>query len=100
MIANWPESREAHWVILLQARAIENQAYVIGVNRCGNDPWLSYSGRSLIVDPRGRIIADAGREEGTLSAEINLEELLAYRQEFPALADIRPEFVASRETPS
>lgn len=95
VIANWPQSREAHWITLLQARAIENQAYVLGVNRCGNDPGLFYSGRSLIIDPHGKIIADAGSEEGTLSARIDLQELSTYRQEFPALADIRPEFMAS-----
>ena len=94
VIANWPQPRIAHWITLLQARAIENQAYVIGVNRCGDDPWLNYPGRSLIVNPRGEIIVTAGSEEGTISATLELPELLAYRREFPVLADIRPEFLA------
>lgn len=95
VIANWPAARENHWVTLLQARAIENQAYVLGVNRCGDDPWLTYSGRSLIVDPRGAIIADAGNAEGLISATIDLEDLAIYRRTFPALQDIRPEFLES-----
>lgn len=89
VIANWPQAREAHWITLLQARAIENQAYVAGVNRCGQDPKLAYSGRSLIIDPRGTIIADAGNEEVIISAELDLEALQAYRRDFPALEDMR-----------
>lgn len=91
VIANWPQAREAHWITLLQARAIENQAYVAGVNRCGHDPKLTYGGRSLIIDPRGQIIADAGQEEMVISADLDLEALLTYRREFPALADMRIE---------
>jgi predicted amidohydrolase len=89
VIANWPAEREAHWIALLRARAIENQAYVAGVNRCGRDPRLSYSGRSLIVDPRGEIVADAGGGPGVIQATVDLEDLLAYRRSFPALSDMR-----------
>src|SRR5438477_449958 len=64
VIASWPDKRIVHWVRLLQARAIENQAYVVGVNRVGRDPFYSYSGRSLIVDYNGEILADAGQTEG------------------------------------
>src|SRR5262245_57761785 len=49
VIANWPDKRVHHWLALLQARAIENQAYVVGVNRIGTDPYYHYAGRSLIV---------------------------------------------------
>lgn len=93
VIANWPQRREAHWRALLVARAIENQAWVIGVNRCGDDPWLHYGGASLIVDPRGEILADAGAHEGLLSVDVHLDMLLDYRASFPALADMRSEFV-------
>jgi omega-amidase len=89
VIANWPAAREAHWLALLRARAIENQAYVLGVNRCGSDPRLAYSGRSLIVDPRGEILADGGSQPGIVSAEIDIEALAEYRRTFPALADMR-----------
>lgn len=89
IIANWPASREHHWVSLLVARAIENQAYVAAVNRCGADPKTSYSGRSLIIDPRGQIIADAGEGECLISAQLDLPALLDYRKKFPVLADMR-----------
>jgi omega-amidase len=93
VIANWPAARELHWKTLLRARAIENQAFVAGVNRCGKDPKHDYSGQSLIIDPRGQILAEGGTQEGILRAEINPELVRAYRQEFPALQDIRPEFL-------
>ncbi len=89
VIANWPQERESHWLTLLRARAIENQAYVAGVNRCGQDPRLRYSGRSLIVDPRGEVMADAGGQEGLIRAQVDLEAQDAYRRAFPALDDMR-----------
>ena len=91
IIANWAAKREAHWITLLRARAIENQAYVVGVNRCGNDPRIAYSGRSLIVDPLGEILADAGDREGLVSADLELPKLMAWRNEFPALKDMHQE---------
>ena len=92
VIANWPQSREAHWLTLLRARAIENQTYVVGMNRVGSDPQVAYGGHSLIVGPRGEILAEAGSGPQVLSAEIELAPLLEYRQQFPALNDIRNEF--------
>lgn len=89
VIANWPVGRIQHWVTLLQARAIENQCYVAGVNRCGSDPKLTYSGRSLIVSPKGEILADAGDGERVICASIDPEELAVYRRDLPFLADMR-----------
>jgi omega-amidase len=89
VIANWPIKRVAHWVTLLQARAIENQAYVVGVNRCGTDPSFTYPGRSLVVDPHGVIIADASDREMALACELDAEVVRGWRREFPALADRR-----------
>jgi omega-amidase len=89
VIANWPEKRIAHWVRLLQARAIENQAYVIGVNRVGKDPFYTYTGRSLILDYNGEILADAGQNEGWLAASLDLESLRKYRQGLPFLQDLK-----------
>ncbi len=89
VIASWPAPREAHWVTLLQARAIENQAYVAAVNRCGSDPQVGYSGHSLIVDPRGVILADAGTGPAVISATLDRQAQSAYRRGFPALTDMR-----------
>jgi predicted amidohydrolase len=89
VLANWPASRELPWVTLLQARAIENQAYVAGVNRCGDDPNARYAGRSLIIDPRGNILADGGTEPGVISAEVDRASLLAFREKFPVLRDTK-----------
>jgi len=89
VIANFPEKRIHHWVRLLQARAIENQAYVAGVNRIGADPFASYPGRSLLIDPHGEILADAGQTEGIIRAELDLAALRKYREALPFLADIR-----------
>ncbi len=86
-IAAWPARRIQHWQSLLQARAIANQAYVLGVNRCGQEPEVSYCGRSLIVDPQGVILADASDAEKVLSISIDLQNLRHWRQEFPAVRD-------------
>ena len=96
VIASWPEKRILHWVRLLQARAIENQAYVVGVNRIGKDPYYQYVGRSLIVDPHGEILADAADREACISATLDLPTLRKYRQGLPFLADLRPLTLAAR----
>lgn len=93
VIANWPAARQAHWLTLLQARAIENQSYVVGVNRIGSDPNVSYAGRSIIIDPRGEILADAGDRETVIRAPFDPAALQAYRQQFPALRDLHPAFL-------
>jgi predicted amidohydrolase len=92
VIACWPAARTEHWMALLKARAIENQSYVIGVNRCGEDPKLAYSGRSQIISPRGEILLDAGEHETVASTDIDIEEVASFRREFPALKDIREEY--------
>lgn len=93
VIANWPRPRIAHWMNLLQARAIENQAFVFGVNRCGHTSKMDFDGRSLIVDPQGVILGDAGTTEQMIGAEIQMEQLRAWRREFPVLADARKELL-------
>ncbi len=92
VLANWPQAREDHWKILLKARAIENQAYVLGINRCGADPNVTYSGHSLLYGPRGEMLADGGSSEGLLTTSLDLSALQAYRREFPALADRHPDY--------
>ena len=89
VLANFPEKRIHHWVRLLQARAIENQAYVIGVNRIGSDPYYTYNGRSLIIDPEGDILADAGEKEGCIRARLDLANLRKYREGLPFLDELK-----------
>ena len=89
VIASWPSSRIEHWLALLKARAIENQAYVIGANRCGRDPGTDYPGCSQIIGPRGEVLVATGPDEGFLQAQLDLPALEEYRQKFPALADLR-----------
>lgn len=87
-VANWPASRSYAWSVLLRARAIENLSYVVGVNRCGEDPGLKYSGDSAILDFMGRPLAEAA--EGTetmLTAALDLEALREFRAKFPAHLD-------------
>lgn len=88
-VANWPESRRHVWNTLLKARAIENQSYVIGVNRIGKDGnGISYSGDSQIIDPKGYIIADfQSGEEGTASAVLSIKDLSEFRNKFPVWKD-------------
>jgi predicted amidohydrolase len=96
VIALWPVKRQQHWLTLLQARAIENQAYVIGVNRTGTEPQLTYAGCSVVIDPHGVIIADAGEQERTLAATLDLELVRAWRRDFPALRDAHESDTRSR----
>ena len=95
VIANWPLPREGHWVTLLEARAIENLAYVVGVNRAGSDPKYVYFGRSRIIDPHGKVLAEAGREETVITADVDIAAVEAWRKDFPALLDIHAQFIPS-----
>jgi predicted amidohydrolase len=89
VIANWPAKRADHWACLLRARAIENQAYVVGVNRCGTDPNHTYAGRSAIIDPQGNTLAHAGDDQCVIGAPLDPEAPNRWRDQFPALRDIR-----------
>jgi len=87
--ANWPASRREHWMALLRARAIENQAYVVGVNRVGAGGKLDYAGDSMIVDPLGEILTIAGDAETTIAADVDPRRVEQVRAEFPFLQDRR-----------
>lgn len=89
VIANWPVARVGHWITLAKARAIENLAYVIAVNRCGRDPKYVYPGRSIIVDPKGEVLAEAGDGVEVLTADIDPQRVRDWRRDFPALRDAR-----------
>jgi predicted amidohydrolase len=89
VMACWPEARSEHWVRLLQARAIENQAYTLGVNRCGTDPKFRYDGRSVAFDPHGVCMFEANADEQVISINIDAAEVRDWRKRFPALRDMR-----------
>ena len=87
-VFNWPTSRDVHGDILLRARAIENQCYVVGVNRTGLDGnGLEYSGRSTVIDYYGDIIHRADRNESIFTVELFYDEMESYRESFPAWMD-------------
>lgn len=85
--ASWPTSRQIHWRTLLHARAIENQACVVGINRIGADPHTAHIGGSCVYDEKGDLLLDAGAEQGVFSCDFNPEEIRRWRKKFPALAD-------------
>ena len=88
--ANWPETRKDVWNTLLKARAIENQCYVAGSNRTGTDgEGISYFGDSMIIDPKGAVIAGAGADTNcSVSAEVSVPTLRAFRKKFPVLKNM------------
>lgn len=87
-VANWPEPRTSAWTALLKARAIENQCYVIGVNRSGSDPrGFDYAGASAIYGPLGEEVLHLGSAENTDGAVIDLEQVKSIRRKLPFQQD-------------
>ncbi|MFC7440681.1 carbon-nitrogen family hydrolase [Laceyella putida] len=91
VVAEWPMPRLSHWRNLLITRAIENQCYVVACNRVGSDPNNTFAGHSLIVDPWGEIVVEAGADEQTLFAEIDLDQVTHIRKQIPIFTDRRPD---------
>ncbi len=89
VIANWPAKRRLHWSTLLRARAIENQAYVVGVNRVGSGGGLDYSGDSAIIDPLGEVLATGAGVETVLLADLDPAHVASTRSHFRFLQDRR-----------
>jgi omega-amidase len=89
--AEWPLARIDHWRALMIARAIENQCYMIGVNTAGQIGETVFGGHSLIVDPFGKIVAEAGEDPQMLTAEIELERIKEARAKIPVFDSRRPE---------
>ena len=88
--AEWPNPRLHHWRTLLTARAIENQMYVVACNRCGTSGAVSFFGHSMVIDPWGEVIAEAGEEEGIVTADIDLSLVADVRGRIPVFEDRRP----------
>lgn len=89
--AEWPTVRLPQWRLLLQARAIENQAFVVAVNRVGSDPDNDFGGQSLVIDPLGQIVAIAGAHSQLITATLDLDEVQTVRGQIPVFEDRRPE---------
>lgn len=91
VIANWPAKRIGHWDILLQARAIENQCYIAGVNRTGEGGGLSYNGHSAVYGPEGERLSEISEGEKLIVVDIEPDKVKEYRENFPAKKDRRRE---------
>jgi predicted amidohydrolase len=89
MPAGWPERRQVHWQVLARARAIENQSYVLACNESGTHGGVPIAGLSMVVDPQGEVLAEAGPGEEVLSVTIDPARVAAWRGAFPALEDRR-----------
>lgn len=86
-VASWDSRRRDAWRTLLRARAIENQSYVLGVNRAGDDPQTHYAGDSAAIDYMGRTMAEAGEDESVLRARLSADDLHAFRDGFAVWRD-------------
>jgi predicted amidohydrolase len=89
MASAWPAKRIAHWRLLCQARAVENQMYVVACNTAGTHAGVPMGGNSMVVDPWGVVLAEAGDAEEVLTVDIDLSSVPATRSSFPVLADRR-----------
>ena len=89
LTSGWPTPRIAHWDVLTQARAIENQAWFLGCNEVGAQPGIALGGHSVVVDPKGAVVARAGTGEEVLVVDVDPDASLRWREEFPVLQDIR-----------
>ncbi|WP_328872641.1 carbon-nitrogen family hydrolase [Streptomyces sp. NBC_00287] len=85
--AGWPERRRAHWTLLAQARAVENQAFVLACGTAGTHAGVPQAGHSIVVDPWGEVLAEAGADEEILTLEFDPGKVATTREQFPALKD-------------
>lgn len=85
--AGWPERRRAHWTLLAQARAVENQAFVLACGTAGTHAGVPQAGHSIVVDPWGEVLAEAGAAEEVLTVDLDPAKVAATREQFPALKD-------------
>ena len=87
-VASWPEVRMHAWRVLLGARAIENQCYVLGVNRIGKDPYCQYSGGTSVVDPFGIATSCPENEASVVTQTLDMKRLKSFREKFPVLKEV------------
>ncbi|NBM17791.1 carbon-nitrogen family hydrolase [Streptomyces sp. GC420] len=85
--AGWPERRRSHWTLLARARAVENQSYVLACGSAGTHAGVQQAGHSIVVDPWGEVLAEAGSGEEVLTVDLDPAKVAATREQFPALKD-------------
>ncbi|MFI6404640.1 carbon-nitrogen family hydrolase [Streptomyces sp. NPDC050548] len=85
--AGWPERRRSHWTLLAQARAVENQSFVLACGTAGTHAGVPQAGHSIVVDPWGEVLAEAGTGEEVLTVEFDPARVSVTREQFPALKD-------------
>jgi omega-amidase len=90
IIASWPAGRQPHWDLLLRARAVESQCFVVGVNRVGQGGDLNFVGGSAIIDPIGQVLSHGGDQEGLIVADIDPARVAEVRSSMPFLKDRKP----------
>ncbi len=86
----WPKPRQEHWRTLLRARAIENQLFVVAANCCGMVGKLDFFGMSMIIDPKGEILAEAGYETESIVATLDFAAMSSWREQIPCFNDRKP----------
>lgn len=86
----WPKPRQEHWRTLLRARAIENQLFVVAANCCGMVGKLDFFGMSMIIDPKGDLLAEAGYESASIVADLDFSAMSAWREQIPCFNDRKP----------
>jgi predicted amidohydrolase len=89
--AQWPKPRQEHWRTLLRARAIENQLFVVACNACGMVGKLDFFGMSMIIDPKGEVLAEAGDNEEDILAGLDMQAMIDWRKQIPCFNDRKPE---------
>lgn len=89
LTSGWPTPRIEHWEVLTRARAIENQVWFIACNEVGSQPGIELGGRSVVVDPKGVVVGQAGTEQEVLIVDVDPDASVAWREQFPVLKDIR-----------
>jgi predicted amidohydrolase len=87
VVSGWPERRRAHWTLLARARAVENQAFVLACGTAGTHAGVPQSGHSIVVDPWGEVLAEAGPGEEVLTVDFDPARTAATREQFPVLRD-------------
>lgn len=89
--AQWPHPRKEHWITLIRARAIENQVYIVGVNRVGKSGSSHFFGSSMVVNPWGEVVVQAGDKEGVINAKVDVKMVDEVRERIPVFRDRKPE---------